>query len=296
MRFCSSPSVAFSFTNDSTAKKTKTVAKIPTRRQGSVLILPNGNSIPLKKAESTLDYTKPDEIVLNNESVIKSAKENENSSDYQLIVPYGNRCKVTLSDNSVVWLNAGSQLIYPTKFSNHRREVALEGEAFFEVSKNKDLPFVVKTSKIEIKVFGTKFNVIDFPDENTIQTVLSEGSVTVCRNDLGIIKKEVKLEPDQMALFDKTTQEIKISNVDANYYTLWTHGLLKFDDLEMCRVIKSLERYYNIQIHYSDRMVGLQRISGKLDFNKELEEVFEYLSKVSHTKFTKIDNRNYLIK
>jgi ferric-dicitrate binding protein FerR (iron transport regulator) len=72
--------------------------------------------------------------------------------------------------------------------------------------------------------------------------------------------------------------------------------LLSFDDLEMCRVLKSLERFYNIQIHYTDPKTGSLRISGKLDLNKDLEEVLEYLSKVSETNFAKIDNDNYQIK
>lgn len=270
--------------------------RISPHLQGSVLILPEGKSILLKKTESTLDYTNPDQIVLNNESIINTTPESEKSSDNQLIVPYGNRSKVMLSDNTVVWLNAGSRLIYPSKFKGNQREVTLVGEAFFDVSKNKEMPFVVKTSMVEVKVFGTQFNISAFPDDDIIQTVLKEGSVSVRRYDSGIFEKDLVLEPNQMASFDKTTQDTKVFKVDANTYTIWTQGLLCFDDLEMCRVLKSLERYYNIHIHYADPLVGLQRISGKLDFNKELGEVFEYLSKVSHTKFKKIDDCNYQIK
>ena len=272
------------------------LAPISHQLQGPVLILPQGNSVPLKKTESTLDYTHPDQIVLNNESIIKMAPESEKSPDNQLIVPYGNRSKVTLSDSTVVWLNAGSRLIYPSKFTGATREVMLEGEAFFEVTKNKKVPFVVKTSMIEVKVFGTQFNVSAFPEDNLIQTVLKEGSVSVHTNNSGILGKDVLLEPNQMASFDRTTQDTKVLPVNAAASTLWTQGLLSFDDLEMCRVLKSLERYYNIQIHYANPSVGLQRISGKLDFNKERDEVFEYLSKVSNTKFTKIDDHNYQIK
>ena len=270
--------------------------RISTQLQGPVLVLPEGKSIPLEKTESTLDYTNPEQIVLNNESIINSTLEGEQSPNNQLIVPYGNRSKVTLSDSTVVWLNAGSQLIYPSKFKGNRREVMLDGEACFDVSKNKEMPFVVKTSGVEIKVFGTQFNVSAFQDDNLIQTVLKEGSISVRRNDSGIFEKDLILVPNQMATFDRTLQDIKVLQVDANAYTIWTKGLLSFDDLEMCRVLKSLERYYNIQIHFADPMVGLQRISGKLDFNKELGEVFEYLSKVSHTKFARIDDRNYQIR
>ena len=114
-------------------------SSIPTQLQGPVLLLPEGSSIPLKKTESSLDYSKPDRILLNNESVIKQSKESEKIANNQLIIPFGNRSKVTLSDNTIVWLNAGSRLIYPSRFTGERREVLLFGEAYFEVAKNAEM-------------------------------------------------------------------------------------------------------------------------------------------------------------
>lgn len=271
-------------------------APVAPGNNGPVLILPEGNSIPLEKAESTLDYTNPNQIVLNNDSVIDRDSSTETSSNNQLIVPYGNRSKITLSDNTVVWLNAGSRLVYPSKFSGNKREVLLEGEAFFQVAKNEAMPFFVKTPMVEVKVFGTQFDLSAFPDDNLVQTVLKEGSVSVRKTEGGFFEKEIMLLPNQMASFDKLNKETKVTTVDASSYIIWTQGLLSFDDLEMCRVMKSLERYYNVKIHFADPEIGMQRISGKLDFNKEIEEVFEYLSKVSHTKFTKIDDHNFQIK
>ena len=270
--------------------------RIPSQLQGPVLILPHGNSVPLKKSESSLDYTNPGEVVLNNDSVIQSRKEVETVEQNQLIIPYGNRSKVILSDNSVVWLNAGSRLIYPSRFSGQRREVMLFGEAFFDISKNADMPFVVKTSFLEVKVLGTEFDISAYPEDNIIQTVLKEGTVTIHRNSASLFETDLVLKPNQMASFDKSTQNSKIYEVNANEYAIWTKGLLSFDDLEMCRVLKNLERFYNIQIHYSDPKTGSLRISGKLDLNKDLEEVLEYISKVSETNFAKIDNDNYQIK
>jgi len=271
-------------------------SSIPDQLKGPVLILPEGSSVPLKKTESSLDYSKPDQILINNESVIKPAVNNEKFSNNQLIIPFGNRSKITLSDSTIVWLNAGSRLIYPSRFTGDRREIMLFGEAYFEVAKNVGKPFVVKTSSIEVKVLGTEFNVSAYPDDNVVQTVLKKGSVSIHRNSGDPFEKELVLTPNQMASFDKKTQDSKIYMVDANEYTIWTKGLLSFDDLEMCRVLKSLERYYNIHIRYTDPMIGSQRISGKLDLNKNQDEVFEYMSKVSSTKFIKLNDRNYQIK
>jgi ferric-dicitrate binding protein FerR (iron transport regulator) len=87
-----------------------------------------------------------------------------------------------------------------------------------------------------------------------------------------------------------------VTSVDAGAFIIWTEGLLSFDDLEISRVLKSIERYYNIHIRYADPLLGSQRITGKLDLNKNVQQVFEYLSKVSSTTFTKIDESNYQIK
>jgi ferric-dicitrate binding protein FerR (iron transport regulator) len=196
----------------------------------------------------------------------------------------------------VVWLNAGSRLIYPSAFSGNSREVILFGEAFFDVARNENNPFVVKTSSLEVIVLGTKFNISAYPEDNVIQTVLKEGSVSIRRNGSGFFENDLILTPNQMASFDKTTQDSKVSLVDAGAFIIWTEGLLRFDDLEMCRILKSVERYYNIHIQYADPMVGSQRITGKLDLNNEVEQVFEYITKVSSVRFTKIDENNYQIK
>jgi transmembrane sensor len=270
--------------------------QIPSQLEGPVLILPEGESIALNKTESSLDYSNPENVLVNNESKLLSRNKAEKLLSNQVIIPYGNRSKITLSDSTVVWLNAGSRLIFPSEFSGKQREVLLFGEAFFDVSDNKEMPFVVKTSSLEVKVLGTEFNVSAYPEDNTVQTVLKEGSVSIRRNNSGIFESDVVLKPNQMALFNKNTQNSKVYDVDASYYTIWVKGLLSFDDQDLSRVIKKIERYYNIQIRYTDPLVGLQKISGKLDLNKNLEEVFEYLAKVSSTEIRKIDDNNYEIK
>lgn len=270
--------------------------QIPSQLEGPVLILPEGESIALNKTESSLDYSNPENVLVNNESKLLSRDKAEKLLSNQVIIPYGNRSKITLSDSTVVWLNAGSRLIFPSEFSGKHREVLLFGEAFFDVTRNEEMPFIVKTSSLEVKVMGTEFNVSAYPEDNTVQTVLKEGSVSIRRNNSGIFESDIVLKPNQMALFNKNTQNSKVYDVDASYYTIWVKGLLSFDDQDLSRVIKKIERYYNIQIRYTDPLVGLQKISGKLDLNKDLEEVFEYLAKVSSTEIRKIDNTNYEIK
>ena len=260
---------------------------------GPVLILPEGKKIPIQGTKSTLDYTNPGKLVLNSDSIVKTV---ESSIMNQLVMPHGNSSQVVLSDNTVVWLNAGSSLIYPSVFRNKIREVVLFGEAYFDVAQNSEKPFVVQTSALEIQVLGTEFNVSAYSEDNIIQTVLREGSVAIRRIGAEKFESEIVLKPNQLASFDKRTKLSKVTNVDPDFYTLWTEGLLRFENQDMNRVIKKIERYYDINIRFEDPMLGAVKISGKLDLHQDKEEVFEYLAKVSASAFEKIDNKNYEIK
>ncbi len=267
--------------------------EFPQNVKSPVLILPEGQSVELNNRESTLDYRNQGEIILNKDSIIITTGTSKIS---QLVMPYGSSSKIILSDSSVVWLNAGSSLIYPSVFTNKNREVVLFGEAYFMVKSDKDKPFIVQTSALEIRALGTEFNVSAYSEDNVIQTVLKKGSVAIRRIDTSKDGNEIILSPNQLALFDKKTKNTSITEVDTDFYTLWTDGLLSFENRDLNRVIKSLERYYNITIQFENPLTGQVKISGKLDLNQNQEEVFEYLAKVSATKFEKIDEKYFKIK
>jgi len=271
------------------------MVRITSIMQGPLLITSSGKNVELKKSSSTVDYSRNGAVVLNNDSVIPAANEVVDAPN-QLIIPYGNQSRVVLSDNTVVWLNAGSRLVYPTLFKGKTREVLLYGEAYFEVAKNPGKPFIVKTSDLEIKVLGTKFDVSAYDEDNVIQTVLKEGSVSIRRNGANFFEKDIVIKPNQLASFDKTNSDLKIHEVDADYYTLWTEGLMSFDEIDFSRVIKKVERYYNISINFSDPKTENMRISGKLDLKQGRNEMMEYLEKVSLSKFEQINENQYIIK
>jgi hypothetical protein len=267
--------------------------ELPHTVKSPLLILPEGQSVAINKGESTLNYRNPGEIILNNDSIINT---NETSSINQLVIPYGSSSKIVMSDSTVVWLNAGSSLIFPSAFKGKTREVVLFGEAYFDVFPDEDKPFIVQTSALEIRALGTEFNVTDYSEDNIIQTVLKEGSVAIRKLNAAKNEKEIILKPNYLASFDKRTKNMSITEVNTDFYTLWTDGLLSFENRDLNRVIKSLERYYNINIQFENPLTGLVEISGKLDLNQNQEEVFEYLSKVSATKFEKIDEKYFKIK
>jgi len=267
----------------------------PSTSQGPLLITSNGTNVALKKSSSTVDYSREGSVVLNNDSVLQTSEEDSNIMN-QLVIPYGNQSRVVLSDNTVVWLNAGSRLVYPTHFREKSREVLLIGEAFFAVAKNPDQPFVVKASGVDIRVLGTKFNVSAYAEDNLVQTVLNEGSVALRRSGAKFYEKDLVIRPNQMASFDKTSSNMQISAVSAEEYCLWTKGIMNFEEADFSRVIKQIERFYNISFTFSDPQMEQMRISGKLDLKRSRKEVMEYLQKVSLTSFEQKNENAYVIK
>ncbi len=288
--------VYFLMKNEATSPALVSQVLSPAELNEPVLLLPQGRNVGLQSTNPTLDYSRAGQILLNNDSLIRLAVAHNIPEINQLVIPYGSRSKVILSDNTVVWLNAGSRLIYPSLFRDKTREVTLFGEAFFDVAENREKPFVVKTTSVDVKVLGTQFNISAYPEDNVVQTVLKAGSVSLRRHQAGLFEKEIVLKPNQMGAFNKTNNEAKVYEVDAGYYTIWTQGLLSFDQVDLNLIIKKVERYYNLRVDYGNPLAGSVKISGKLDLNKEKEEVFEYLGKVSGTKIDKINNGFYIIR
>ncbi|NMH86877.1 FecR family protein [Flavivirga algicola] len=187
-----------------------------------------------------------------------------------LVIPYGKRFEIALSDGTLVHLNAGSSLKYPVKFLNgKKRKVYLEGEAFFDVSKDKEHPFIVNTSNMDVRVLGTRFNVSAFPEDKTISTVLVEGAV-----NLSSISgdKVLELKPNYKAEWDITNSETQIKRVDTDIYTSWINGRLVLKNLPFKNIVKKLERHYNVEIINNYEALNNQVFTASFDI-ETIEEV-----------------------
>jgi ferric-dicitrate binding protein FerR (iron transport regulator) len=259
------------------------------------LILSDGSDIKLKD-NSDIQYLKEDKVIVDNDSVKVSLDNKNEAVSNQLIIPGGSRAKITLCDNTVVHLNAGSKLIYPSVFTGKTRDVLLFGEAYFDVSKNEDTPFMVRTSSLTVKVFGTKFNISSYSEDNIVQTVLVEGKVSIKRNDAPFYEQGITMHPNQLVTYNKKTKVLNTAEVDTEYYTIWKDGMLKFEDQDLNRIIKKLERFYNLTINFQDPLKGSIKISGKLDLNENKYEVFEYLSTLTKMEFKEINEKYYIMK
>lgn len=252
------------------------------------LIRSNGENILLKEEKSVLKYAPDGELVVNNDTikakVMTSAQKNALN---QLIIPYGKSSEILLPDGTKVFLNAGSRLVYPENFTGKTREVFLAGEAFFEVKKDNEHPFIVQIYDLKIKVLGTKFNVSAYPTDKVVETVLTEGLVVLEKNNSGAFDKGIELMPNQLASFDRISMETDIRVVDTNNYVMWTEGVLKFEGTDLSRIVKRLERFYNIRFQFREPLLGGVRITGKLQLKEDRDEVIERVARAASVKIIK---------
>jgi len=210
-----------------------------------------------KKEGSKLDY--------------KDAKAEGKLIYNTLTIPYGKRFEISLSDGTTVHLNAGSSLRYPVKFLNEmKRQVFLEGEAFFDVSEDKEHPFIVSTSEMDVTVLGTEFNVADYPEDSFINTVLVEGSVALSNTNGEQSDTVVRLEPGFKAEWNIDSGTATVEQVDTDIYTGWISGKLMIKNVPFKNIIKRLERHYNVKIENNYRELDSQAYTAS--FNDETIE------------------------
>lgn len=165
-----------------------------------------------------------------------------------LTVPYGKRFEVQLSDGTRVHLNAGTSLKYPVKFINGKnRQVFLNGEAFFNVTSDKEHPFVVNAETLNIEVFGTEFNVSAYPEDTTTDVVLVEGSVGLYSEEKSL-KEVITIVPGTKGSLDKNENRISTEKVNIEIYTQWMKGGLVFRNSSFENISKKLERHFNVKI------------------------------------------------
>jgi transmembrane sensor len=230
--------------------------------------------------------------------------------------PLGSKSELTLPDGTKISLNAGSTLRYPANFMKGTREVFLEGEAYFNVTKMKDRLFVVLTSDVKIKVYGTQFNVKSYPDENQIQTTLVEGSLSVEPIRGKTKNSTVILKPNQSVTFYKHTVD-KTSNkeltdkglkevtkqpsrivvtplVDPLPIISWKDSKWVFVGEELDQLALKLERRYNVNITFSDESLKHYRFSGTLK-SQTFEQVLKIIQESAPIQFT-IENNNVIFR
>lgn len=206
----------------------------------------------------------------------------------------GERTLISLGDGTKIWLNVASTIRYPETFSGKpNREVYLEGEAFFDVTKNKEQPFIVRTQEVQISVLGTTFNVKSYKKDEQIQTALISGKVTI--ESMEEQPKVVTLVPNQVATYHKDSKKIVLNNeTDTHALAGWKDGRLIFDNRPLSEIITALERWYDVKIEVEDENSLKCHFSAKIE-NLSLKEVLE-LFRASDGIDYEIDGRDVWIR
>ncbi|MGJ1267619.1 FecR family protein [Sphingobacterium spiritivorum] len=199
----------------------------------------------------------------------------------------GQQFQITLSDGTKIWLNASSSIRYPLSFSNQKeRKVELIGEAYFEVKKNVDQPFIVTSRNQEVKVLGTHFNINSYPDEPVIKTTLLEGSVEINRRLL--------LQPGEQSIVGNGNLISKVS-VDPNIVTAWKKGYFEFRNENIYEIMRKVVRFHNIQVEFEGN-IPLDGMSGQIRIKDDIVKILDILASTRILKITQKDNKIYIRK
>lgn len=252
-------------------------------QQTATLTLADGRKIKLSEA-SNGELAEDANVRISKSAdgqLIYEIQENQtNTSAYNtLSTARGETYKVHLPDGTQVWLNAASSIRYATNFSAHAiRKVELDGEAYFEVSKDAKRPFVVHTGRQEVKVLGTRFNINSYTDESTISTTLLEGTVEINREN-----NKTALRPGQQAILSSSGR-LQVREVDTEPIISWTNNEFMFDGDDIDVVMRKIERWYNVKVVYQGAKTA-EKFGGGLSRFEQVGQVLQLLEKTGAVKF-----------
>ncbi len=194
----------------------------------------------------------------------------------ETIAPRGQKSQIVLADGTKVWLNSDTKIKYPGNFDKNQRDVYLEGEAFFEVTKNAHQPFVVHTSLVDVKVLGTKFNVKAYTDESEIETSLFEGKINLVMSSSSNenpVEKEV--EPGQSFVYSKTDHRLAANKFAQDEINGWKKNQLIFKDDTFSNLIKKVERWYDVKVVYDEKLFSDRRLTVELYEGERLDRLMK---------------------
>jgi ferric-dicitrate binding protein FerR (iron transport regulator) len=191
---------------------------------------------------------------------------------------YGVRSQIILSDGTKVWLNSGTKLSYPETFSGNSREVKLTGEAYFQVESDKDNPFFVDLNGYKVKATGTKFNISNYQNDNTITTYLDHGNISFLAYTNDKQNEPVLLKENDIIILNKGEKKYKLQNTDGRKYLAWIDGKLVFKNDNTNDVAERLGRWYNAEIIFDDKLSQSGYVFTATFKQESLEEALKLLS------------------
>lgn len=208
-----------------------------------------------------------------------------------ITTPNGGQYMINLPDGTKVWLNAASSLKYPVQFAAAGRRVELNGEAYFEVSKDKHRPFKVATGKQEVEVLGTHFNISGYADEQSIKTTLLEGSVRVSSAGSKVPANSVTIRPGEQAVM--AMDKLAVRQADTEEAIAWKNGLFMFSGQDLAGIMKQAARWYDVKVEFEDDDLKKQVFKGTISRFENISQLLEVLESTGSVHF-KIDGRRVI--
>ncbi len=250
-------------------------------QNNEIKVVSGGKIFAVTGSQVKLEYDQQGNLKVDEEPVMMENKKKVKADIpiyNKLIVPFGKRAFLTLSDGTSLWINAGTTVVYPVTFAKNYREIFVEGEVLADVVRDESRPFVVKTDKLDIQVLGTVFNVTAYKNDDQINVVLVSGTVHV-KPENG---RATAMSPNQMYTFNENSSTLRDVNVE-NYIS-WKDGIYIFRNEAIEDILLRLSRYYNVTMQLPSTPSGIN-CSGKLELKEDLNQLLNGLSEISSMSY-----------
>ncbi|RHR82630.1 FecR family protein [Odoribacter sp. AF15-53] len=252
----------------------------------AVLKLPGGEQVVLHDKREQEIVTKQGNVVAKDSINTLVIQGNVAQVEVSMVqVPQGGEYRVILSDGTRVWINSGSELRFPTNFEGEERVVDLKGEAYFEVTKNVDHPFIVRTEKSAIRVLGTSFNVCSYTDDKFEQTTLVNGAVEVLYRD-----QLYRLKPGEQFEMQAGNECPEVKKVDVKLYMSWQEGIFRFQDMPLDELVLKLQRWYNVNFFFANESCRKYHFTGAIRKDIDFKEFIDLIELVTKVQFSVKEN------
>lgn len=266
-------------------EKEEPISEIVPGTQGAEVILSDGNTYTFP--QGTIPEGMTEVFVIDSKGINYNTPDNKPlTKDIKNVIrtQQGMECSITLSDGTMVHLNAETQLTYPVYFNSKERIVQVEGEAFFEVAPDKEHPFIVHTPHSSIRVTGTSFNVRTYPDEQTECVTLVSGGITVNHED-----EVYEMVPNQHYIYNKSADTCNISVVNPDLYTSWNSGSFTFKDVPLEEVMSYLTKWYGCKYVFTDEAAKKRMVGGHLNRYKNMNQIIDIIVQLNKVEIKQRD-------
>jgi hypothetical protein len=269
------------YMNNRLSETVHPIVEIQPGSRNAVLVMANGKSVDLVNDLAKNLIENDGTVIKNTNDELsydeKTAKKSKETLLNTLIVPKGGEYSLVLSDGTRIFVNSMSKLVFPVRFSGNKREISLEGEAYFEVARDESKPFIVTVKGVQVEVLGTSFNIKAYPDDNQSFTTLVEGKVKLSPDNIN--SKSYFLEANQQAVFDPLSSGIVVQEVDASQIALWVTGKYSFTNQSLEEIMKTLSRWYDFNYQYENESLKSLKFEGGLNKYESIDPILDIIVK-----------------